>query len=256
VLAPLFRCNMVFASHFRVLAAAFFMGLAAGAPIGPVNMRAIRRGLTGSWYDTVACGIGSTAADLPLFSLMLLGGHYVLSDITNPALQNALATTSVIILLPLGIYFLVRTVKSLLHTGPRGSKHWENGAIAKRLVDEITAGVVLTLLNPLTVVYWIGASLNWLPYAHSTLGFHAPRWGILMVAAGLMTWFTFLVFLVRFIPQSIGPVFFLLVNAILGLILVGFGTFFAIALSRHNGFLPLTLFLSRVKPGAVSIMPS
>ena len=34
-----------------------------------------------------------------------------------------------------------------------------------------------------------------------------------MVAAGLMTWFTTLTVVVRFIPQRIGPTFFRLVNA-------------------------------------------
>jgi hypothetical protein len=54
-----------------------------------------------------------------------------------------------------------------------------------------------------------------------------------MAAAGLMTWFTALVVVIRFIPQRIGPIFFRLVNAILGLILLGFATFCAMVLSRE-----------------------
>jgi hypothetical protein len=54
-----------------------------------------------------------------------------------------------------------------------------------------------------------------------------------MAAAGLMSWFTVLIAVVRFIPKRIGPIFFRLVNAILGLILLGFATFCAIVLSRH-----------------------
>jgi len=38
---------MVFVSYIHVLLAAFLMGLAAAAPMGPVNMLAIRRGLIG-----------------------------------------------------------------------------------------------------------------------------------------------------------------------------------------------------------------
>jgi len=211
------------------------MGLAAAAPIGPVNMLAIRRGMIGSWYDTVACAIGSMVGDLTIFSLMLLGGHYLLSDISSPALRTALAGTSVLVLLPLGIYFLTRAVKTPLHAHPGGPKRWESGTTAKRLLAEVSAGAALTILNPLTIVYWVGASSNWLPYAGAILGSHTPRWGILMVAAGLMTWFTILVCFVCFIPQRIGPTFFRLVNVVLGLILVGFATFFAIVLFRHHG---------------------
>ena len=54
-----------------------------------------------------------------------------------------------------------------------------------------------------------------------------------MAAAGLMTWFTALVVVVRFIPNRIGPNFFRLVNTVLGLVLLGFATFCAIVLSRH-----------------------
>jgi uncharacterized membrane-anchored protein len=54
-----------------------------------------------------------------------------------------------------------------------------------------------------------------------------------MATAGLMTWFTMLIIAVRFIPHRIGPNFFRLVNAILGLVLLGFATFCGIVLSRN-----------------------
>jgi uncharacterized membrane-anchored protein len=54
-----------------------------------------------------------------------------------------------------------------------------------------------------------------------------------MAAAGLTSWFTAVIIVVRFIPDRIGPTFFRLVNAILGLILLGFATFCGIVLSRH-----------------------
>jgi threonine/homoserine/homoserine lactone efflux protein len=187
---------MVFVTDIHVFSTAFFMGLAAAAPMGPVNMLAIRRGMIGGWRRTLACGIGSVAGDLVLFSLVLLGGHFLLSDLTNPNLQTVLAAIGVIVLFPLGLYFLVRAVKEPLRAYTRARKRWDKGA-------------------------------------HSVLGHSAPGWGILMVAAGLTTWFTTLIFLVRFIPNRIGPTFFRLVNVILGLILLGFATFCAIVLSHH-----------------------
>ena len=72
LILPICR-NMVFVSDIHVLAAAFFMGLASAAPMGPVNMLAIRRGMIGGWRRTLACAIGSVAGDLILFSLVLLG---------------------------------------------------------------------------------------------------------------------------------------------------------------------------------------
>jgi threonine/homoserine/homoserine lactone efflux protein len=64
-LMPFIGRKMVFVSYVHVLSAAFLMGLAAAAPMGPVNMLAIRRGLIGGWRHTLA-GIGSVTGDLIL----------------------------------------------------------------------------------------------------------------------------------------------------------------------------------------------
>jgi len=209
------------------------MGLAAAAPMGPVNMLAVRRGVIGGWRHTLACGIGSVTGDLTLFSLVLLGGHYLFSDLSNPTVQTVLEAAGVVVLLPLGIYFLVRAVKDPLRAYASARQHWDEGTVPEHLVADVAASAGLTILNPLTMVYWVGVTSNWLPFAHSIFGSKAPGWGILMVAAGLMTWFTTLIVVVRFMPHRIGPTFFRLVNAILGLILLGFATFCAIVLSRH-----------------------
>jgi len=224
---------MVFGSYVRVLSGAFLMGLAAAAPMGPVNMLAIRRGVIGGWRHTLACGIGSITGDLILFSLVLFGGHYLFSDVSDPMLQTVLAAVGVIVLLPLGIYFLVRAFKEPLRAYASARQHWDEGTVPAHLLAEVPAATALTIFNPLTIVYWVGVTSNWLPFAHSVLGYNAPGFGILMATAGLMTWFTALIVAVRFIPHRIGPNFFRLVNAILGLVLLGFATFCGIVLSRH-----------------------
>ncbi len=206
------------------------MGLAAAAPIGPVNMLAIRRSMIGGWRHTLACGIGSVTGDLILFSTALLGGHYLFRDLSNPALHPVLPAIGVIVLFPLGIFYLVQAIKAPLRDRPCD----DEGAVPPHLATDVVAGFVLTTLNPLSMIYWVGVTANWLPLAHSILGPNAPGWGFLMVAAGLMTWFATLIVIVRFLPHRIGPVFFRLVNAILGLILLGFATVCAIVLSRHE----------------------
>jgi threonine/homoserine/homoserine lactone efflux protein len=224
---------MVLVSYIHVLSAAFLMGLAAAAPMGPVNMLAIRRGVIGGWHHTLTCGIGSITGDLILFSLVLLGGDYLFPDLSNPTLQTILAAMGAIVLLPLGIYFLVRAVKEPLRAYASARQHWDEGTVPGHLIAEVAEAAALTIFNPLTIAYWVGVTSNWLPFAHSLLGYSAPGLGILMATAGLMTWFTALTVIVRFIPHRIGPNFFRLMNAILGLILLGFATFCAIVLSRH-----------------------
>ena len=224
---------MVFVSYVHVLSAAFLMGLAAAAPMGPVNMLAIRRGVIGGWRHTLACGIGSITGDLILFSLVLFGGDYLIPDLSNPTFQTVLAAMGALVLLPLGIYFLVRAVKEPLRAYANARQHWDEGTVPGHLIAEVADAAALTIFNPLTIAYWVGVTSNWLPLAHSVLGYSAPGFGILMATAGLTTWFTVLTVIVRFVPHRIGPNFFRLVNAIFGLILLGFATFCAIVLSRH-----------------------
>lgn len=139
-----------------------------------------------------------------------------------------------IVLLPLGIYFLVRAVKEPLRAYTRARKRWDDSTVPAHLASDVAAGAALTIFNPATMVYWVGVTSNWLPFAHSIMGSDAPGWGILMVAAGLMTWFTTLIFVVRLMPHRIGPTFFRIVNAAFGLILLAFATFCALVVSRHS----------------------
>lgn len=224
---------MVLVPYIDVLSAAFLMGFAAAAPMGPVNMLAIRRGVIGGWRHTLACGAGSIAGDLILFTLVLLGDDYLLLDLSNPMLRAVLAATGVMVLFPLGIYFLFRAVKEPLRAYASARQHWDEGTVRGHLIAEVADAAAMTVFNPLTIAYWVGVTANWLPFAHSVLGYSAPGFGIVMATAGLMTWFTALTVLVRFMPHRIGPNFFRLVNAILSLILLGFATFCAIVLARH-----------------------
>ncbi len=224
---------MACSPYIHVLAAAFLMGLAAAAPMGPVNIMAIRRGVAGGWRHTLACGIGSVFGDLVLFSLALIGGRYILSDLLNPKVQVILAAVGVVLLLPLGMSFLVLAVKSPRHALNSARRRWSEGPIPARLAGEAAKAAALTIFNPLTMLYWAGVTSSWLPSAYSVLGFRAQGWGILMVGAGLAAWFTVLVTVVRFIPHRAGAIFFRLANAILGLVLLGFGAYCAVILSRH-----------------------
>ena len=224
---------MIFVSYIHVLVAAFLMGLAAAAPMGPVNMMAIRRGVVSGWRHTLACGIGSVCGDLLLFSLALIGGSYLLPGLSNPKLQIIFVTVGVVVLLPVGIYFLVLAVKEPHRVFKSARRRWSEGPIPARLAEEAARSAAMTVFNPLTMIYWAVVTSRWLPFAYSVFGFSAPWWGTLMVSAGLMAWFTALVIVVRFIPNRIGATFFRLANTVLGLILLGFGAYCAVVLSRH-----------------------
>lgn len=218
---------MRFVTHIHVLAAAFLIGVAAAAPIGPVNMMAIRRGVLGGERHTLACGAGAVLGDLLLFSLALLGGQYLVLQQSNPTLRLVLAALGLVILLPAGIYFLVLAVSDQQNAFKRAHRRWAESSIPAHLIGEAGKAFVLTVFNPLAAVYWIAITSSWMPLAVPVLGSRAPALGAAMAALGMMSWFAVLALLVYFIPRRISAVFFRLVNAVLGLILVGFASYCA-----------------------------
>jgi threonine/homoserine/homoserine lactone efflux protein len=224
---------MIFVSYIHVLAAALLMGLAAAAPMGPVNMMAVRRGVAAGWRHTLACGIGAVFGDLVLFSLALLGGRFLLPGLYDAKLRIILAAIGAAVLVPVGIYFFTLAFKDHRKAFKSARRRWSEGPIPARLAAEAAQSAAMTIFNPLTMLYWVAVTSNWLPTADSVLGYRAPAWGILMAGAGMMAWFTALIVFVRFIPNHIGATFFRLANAILGLILLGFGMYCAATLSRY-----------------------
>ncbi len=233
--------EMAFSNYIHVLAAAFLMGLAAAAPIGPVNMMAIRRGVIGGWRHTLACGIGSVFGDLALFSLALAGGSYLLPRLANPKVHTALEAVGAAILVPAGIYFLTLSVSHPRRAYRRARRLWGEGPLPSLLLGEAAKSAALTIFNPLSMVYWIAVTSSWLPFAYSVLGARAAGWGMLMVGAGLMVWFTALILFVRFVPHRADAILFRAANATLGLILLGFGAYCSVDLSRRLLHLSLKL---------------
>ena len=139
----------------------------------------------------------------------------LLPRLLNPTLQIVLVAIGVVVLFPMGVYFLALAVKNPRLAYNSARHRWSEGSIPERLTLEAAKAAALTVFNPLSMLYWAGVTSSWLPFAYSVLGKRAPGWGTLMAGAGLMLWFTALTAIVRFIPHRIDAIFFRLANAIL-----------------------------------------
>jgi len=223
---------MSFGNTIHVLAAAFLMGLAAAAPLGPVNMMAVRRGVVGGWRHTLACALGSVFGDLILFSLALAGASRLLPRLANAKAHAVLEAVGAAILIPYGIYFLALSLSHTRRAYRKARRLWSYGPLSSLLIGEAAKSAALTAFNPFSMVYWAAVTSSWMPFAHSVLGVKAARWGLLPAGAGLMAWFSALILFVRFVPQDAHANLFRAANAILGLALLGFGAYCAADLSR------------------------
>jgi len=214
----------------RVFGAAFLMGFAAAAPVGPVNLMAIRRGLLGGPRHTMACGAGAVVGDLTLFSLVHWGGHHFIRELESRRLRNTLALVGLLVLLPIGVHFLALALKGSEPAYNHAGEHRPSESIPTRLVDEGARAFLLTILNPLGIVYWIGVASSWIPAAYSLLGPDSAAWGIVAAGAGMVVWFGGLAVLTSFVPHRLSTAFFRWVNAALGMVLIGFAAWCAMML--------------------------
>lgn len=210
---------MFLLENLHILAWVYGLGFLAAAPVGPVNMVAVHRGVIGKWSHTLACGLGSATIDLMYFALAIWGGEHLKEYLQDPHIQKVLAAACAGVLLPLGILMVVRSYRMNLRALVRSRRKMRN-RLPRHLWTDVGTGIMLTVINPAVPIYWLTASAPWIAQAPSSLGPGAMWWGLIAAAAGLCTWFFFLTFLVRFRPERLGPAFFRIVNGICGVLLL------------------------------------
>lgn len=120
----------------------FLLGLGAAIPLGPINILIMNHALK-SYSTGVALGFGAMSADI-LYLLLILAG--MAGFMNNPDLLNATGILGSLILfyLAYGIY-KNRAKKITVQTLTFQTKN---------LFKTYTQGFALTLLNPMTIIFW------------------------------------------------------------------------------------------------------
>lgn len=120
----------------------FLLGLGAAIPLGPINILMMNNSLK-SYKAGVVLGFGAMSADIFYLSLILAG---MIGFINNPTLLNIVGILGSIFLLYLAYAtFKNRTNKIKIQT---------QKVQIKNLFKKYSQGFVLTLLNPMTIVFW------------------------------------------------------------------------------------------------------
>jgi threonine/homoserine/homoserine lactone efflux protein len=127
------------------IASGLIMGIVYAATPGPLNVETIRRGMNGGFLDSLAIQTGSAVGRI-LYALLALFGAGILLE--GATLQLALGVFGVTVLLYMGIKTIReghgQNIQSSQAIGPADS--------APRA---FWAGALLSLANPLAVVFWL-----------------------------------------------------------------------------------------------------
>jgi threonine/homoserine/homoserine lactone efflux protein len=124
------------------------LGMGAAVPVGPVNVEIARRALRGGFRAGFALGCGAVTIDV---TYAILTSLFFRAMIDKPAIRLAIGIPGALLLGFLGVMSLRAALKHLhrdpLEVAPRaGSPH-----------AAYVTGLLMTLLNPMTLGFWFVA---------------------------------------------------------------------------------------------------
>lgn len=166
------------------------LGLGAAVPIGPVNVQIARQVLRGGFVPGFALGCGAVSVDV---FYAVTAGEGVRRLALSEALQSALGAAGAALLAYLGFMCLRGEREAwrsdpITAAGPADARAKAGGATAgdstvsrRTLGRPYLAGLLMTLLNPMTLAFWFVA----VPATAGPAGAGGGGRGLLIVCAGV-----------------------------------------------------------------------
>ncbi len=135
--------------EWHIFAAGLTLGLGAAAPIGPVNVEIARRALCRGFWAGFALGCGAVTIDVTYAILSSLS----LGPIVDRAVVKwTLGIGGFLLLVYLGMLSL-QSAQKHLHADPLEENRPQDAITAAHL-GAYRTGLLMTLLNPMTLVFW------------------------------------------------------------------------------------------------------
>jgi len=154
------------------------VGVALAAPVGPINVEIVRRGLGGGFLSGWLVGLGAVSADT-IYCALVVGGLAPLAD--SPALRAPLYLAGAVVLGYLGVVGL----RGALVGGPVV----EAPPPARR---SFGTGFLMAAASPMGIVYWLSIGAALVASAVERAGREAAPLLVAGVFFGIVCWVTFL----------------------------------------------------------------
>ncbi|WP_078549373.1 LysE family transporter [Litchfieldia alkalitelluris] len=192
------------------------LGLSLAAPIGPVNAAQIDRGIKHGFLHAWLVGVGAVVADGVYMLIVYFG---VVQFIDTPMVKTFLWLFGAFVLIYTGI-------ESLFSAGQIQSKQFRDKE--ERPIKAFFSGFLMSLTNPLTILFWLGIFGSVLAKTAST---YANAQLILYSAAifiGLLLWDVTMAAVSSSFRKFLTSQLLTLISFLSGLSLIGFGVYFGI----------------------------
>lgn len=202
----------------------FLLGLGAAVPIGPVNVELARRTLRGGFTAGVALGCGAVTVDVTFAALTSLSLMHLLD---RPGLHFPLLVAGTCILTFLGITCLVSARKP-----PQDDDSQAQVPIVSLRRNYLT-GLVMTLMNPFTLAFWVVA----VPAAGARTHEMSLVWFCVGVFGGTVCWVVCFAYILSILHRFRQAIWIRRADIAGGIILLFFALLGGFAILRHLGIL-------------------
>ena len=209
--------------HFREgyflnsIAAYIFLGVSLAAPIGPVNAAQLDTGIKNGFFHAFIFGIGALTADMIYMTMVYFGIGQV---IEYPVVKTILWSFGCFVLTYSGIENLLSLHKIEIAL--------KSGKKTIRLRHSLLAGFLMSLLNPLPILFWLGIYGSVLAESNKVSTDNQIIINSLAVILGILLWDTFMATLSSGARRILSTKFLKIISVISSLAMIGFGIYFGI----------------------------
>nr|WP_309101286.1 LysE family transporter [Fredinandcohnia onubensis] len=198
-----------------VLFSYVLLGLSLAAPIGPVNAAQLDRGIKYGFLHAWLVGVGAVLADGVYMLIVYLG---LVSFINTPFIQTFLWLFGCFVLLYTGI-------ESMLSAG---QIKMENSRKQEPAFKAFLSGFIMSITNPLTILFWLGIYGSVLAKTASTSTSSELILYSAAIFCGLLLWDITMATVSSGFRRILTSRLLALISIVSGLSLVGFGIYFGI----------------------------
>ncbi|MBM7703768.1 LysE family transporter [Metabacillus iocasae] len=201
---------VIIAIHHLVL------GISLAAPVGPINIEMIKRGISGGFWSSWLVGLGGMSADVLFMVFILIG---LAPFIQQEAVTFVLYGAGCLMLIYIGIQSIRQAAS---HAFVFEESHPTS---AQR---SYASGFLIALTNPINIVFWFGvygSTLSHMVHAYTLLQASIAS---ICIIVGIILWNMNIAFTVHFTRRFIHTQLLRVITVIAGIILIGYGAHFGI----------------------------
>lgn len=197
-----------------VLFSYVLLGVSLSAPVGPINVAQINKGIKNGFLSAWLVGVGAMLADVMMMFLIYFG---VSTYLTTPIAKLMIWVFGFFTLLYLG-YESIRDASKQVDSIENEEK--------EHPMKSFAAGFFIAISNPLNIVFWIGIYGAVLTSAIGTVGKEKALLYSIMIFVGIMIWDLFMATTIHFGRKFVNDRIMKWISLAAEIILVGFGMYF------------------------------